>query len=463
MVLTCLATGAAWCFCTAMGSLLYSCCGNDKPSSTPPSATSGRKRSVLLLIITMFTAFVFQYAVGPFVMDLSMSNYVTDSWTDGCLQYESEALNKKCVGNQGVYRATFSAFVFFLLASISVYLRPTANREAWPAKFVLFFFMVLAMCFIPNDPLFSLIYLNIARVGGIFFIIVQQIIILDIAYNWNESWVEKANNADSEKIQNQWLGAILASCALLFIATFTGTGLLFGFYGGCATNVAFISITLLSSVGLTALQLTGEEGSLLSSAVVGIYGTYLCYTAVSRNPDERCNPSLQDGDILSIIFGVSATIMSLAWTGYSFTAEKRVDGSHNDDLQDALVMGELVEQPEKKKEQDDNNRKIQGFVTGDQNYGATIDEEEPSIPSEEESLKGSKPVSWRLNLILAMISCWIAMTLTGWGSIQAGGQLSNPGVSLVSMWMLIASQWTMFLIYGWSLLAPRLFPDRDFS
>ena len=30
-----------------------------------------------------------------------------------------------------------------------------------------------------------------------------------------------------------------------------------------------------------------------------------------------------------------------------------------------------------------------------------------------------------------------------------------------SMWMQVASQWVMFLTYEWTLVAPLLFPDRD--
>mmetsp|Transcript_17022 Transcript_17022/g.25179 ORF Transcript_17022/g.25179 Transcript_17022/m.25179 type:complete len:462 (-) Transcript_17022:70-1455(-) len=461
-MITCLATGAAWCFCTACSSLLYSCCGNDKPSSTPPSATSGRKRSVLLLILTTILAFVFQYAVGPYVMDLSISNYVTESWTDGCLNYKEESLQKKCVGNQGVYRATFSAFIFFIFAAAAAYCKPTANREAWPAKYVFFIFLALAMCFIPNDPLFSSIYLNIARVGGIIFVIIQQVIILDIAYNWNESWIEKSNQAESEELQKRWLGAILASCGLLFAVMLTGIGLLFGFYGGCATNIAFISITVVLSIALTALQLTGEEGSLLSSAVIVTYGTYLCFTAVAKNPDASCNPSIGDGDILSIVLGVSMTIVSLAWTGFSYTAEKRVDGTDDNDLQETLVTGETVEEANLE-EQKQNDRKVQGIVASTEGNNPNSDEEGGETASNSDAAENkSRPVSWKLNLILAMISCWIAMALTGWGSIEAGGSLSNPDVSRVSMWMIIASQWIMFLLYAWSLSAPRLFHDREF-
>ena len=51
-----------------------------------------------------------------------------------------------------------------------------------------------------------------------------------------------------------------------------------------------------------------------------------------------------------------------------------------------------------------------------------------------------------------------------WGNIdQINAQNGNPELSLASMWVRIGSQWLIYLLYGWSLIAPRLCPNRDFS
>ena len=128
-----IATGVTWCFCTATASLCSSWCGNDKPSTVPPSATSGRKRSVLLLAFSVVVALVFQYALAPNYGRISWS-YLSDAWTSGCGHDTNEELVKVCAGNAGVYRASGAAFVFFVIFGIAAKCRPTANREAWPAK-----------------------------------------------------------------------------------------------------------------------------------------------------------------------------------------------------------------------------------------------------------------------------------------------------------------------------------------
>lgn len=145
-MLTCVVTGATWCFCTAAASLLSSCCGNDKPSTVTPGSRSGRKRSVLLLILAIAIAFAFQYGVAPYIVTISISNYVTNAWLSGCDDYDNEAFIQNCAGQAGVYRSSLAAFIFFVLAGIAVTCKQTANREAWPAKYVLFLFLVAGFC-----------------------------------------------------------------------------------------------------------------------------------------------------------------------------------------------------------------------------------------------------------------------------------------------------------------------------
>ena len=180
-----MATGLTFCFCTAAASLFGACFGNDKPSTIPPSVTSGRKRSVLLLVIALVLSLVFQYAVAPWIVENDWTGYLAENWLDGCEQYpEGSELQESCSGNSGVYRVGAATVLFFAIAAIAVACKPTFNREVWPAKYVMFLFLCGISILITNEPLFSDVYLNIARVGGVIFIILQQIIIIDMAYSW---------------------------------------------------------------------------------------------------------------------------------------------------------------------------------------------------------------------------------------------------------------------------------------
>lgn len=462
---SCLATSVTFCFGSAFSSLMGSCCGNDKPSTVAPGASSGRKRSVLLLVLAVAIALAFQYGVAPYIVDVGFnnyvvnvgfsyvdggfSNYVTNAWLGGCDIYETQALMERCAGQAGVYRASFSALVFFLLAAIAVVCKKTANREAWPAKYTLFLFLVAGMCFVPNEPLFTSVYLNIARVGAVIFILFTQIAMVDIAYNWNDGWVERSNKAENEELGSgkKWLIAIVVSAALMFIASIVGWGLLFHYFGGCATNNAFIALTMILCILVTVAQLTGTEGSLLSSSLITAYATMLCYDAVSKNSNEECNPVLNTINVLSIVIGVVLTIISLGYIGWSATADTTL-GPGDDDEEEEVGTNdaETGEKP-----------KVAGVVANYDTMTKDNDEEEP-----EKEVPSTFSNNWKLNIALAAVTCWVSMSLTGFGSIQADG-FEDSVSGEANMWVIIGSQWCALLLYFWTLIAPRVFPDRDFS
>ncbi len=102
--------------------------------------------------------------------------------------------------------------------------------------------------------------------------------------------------------------------------------------------------------------------------------------------------------------------------------------------------------------------RVTGIVAND--YG-TGDEGESTEQEKDVPINFSN--SWKLNFVLACVSCWFAMSLTGWGSINAGGNVADPLVGKTSMWVIVGSQWLVLTLYLWTLIAPRLFPDRDFS
>ena len=409
----------------------------------------------------------FQYGVGPAILQSSSSLLVTDyivsAWTDGCTQFDDNIeLEEACVGNSGVFRVSFATLVFFVLAAIGACCKTTMNREAWPAKFVLYLFLVAGMIFVPNDPLFSKIYLNLARAGGVLFIFLQQIIIVDCAHNWNESWVGKADKAEAEEpgAGKKWLTAILCSCAILFLGSLTGIVMMFLSFGGCQTNTAFIATTLCLCILVTVAQLRGEEGSLLSSAFVTTWAVYLLYNAVTKNPNQDCNPMLGESDGLNMALGLIITIMSLGWTGWSYTAEERLTSGQE--------TVDAVEEPAANAENKEiaSKRKVTGVVTGEMDAENADDYVKASDSRDDDAGEYTKPTlsnSWRLNAILVVVTCWMSMILTRWGDISTDGSVANPSVGQVAMWMIMASQWIALLLYSWTLIAPSLFPDRDFS
>ena len=80
----------------------------------------------------------------------------------------------------------FLSFLYFVINAIVISVIPHLNKEAWPAKYALFFFGLLISMFVPSYPLFSGFFLWTARLGAGAFVILQQIILIDVAYNVND-------------------------------------------------------------------------------------------------------------------------------------------------------------------------------------------------------------------------------------------------------------------------------------
>ena len=412
------------------------------------------------MLLAIALSLAFQYGVAGYIIDhqRTFTALLADAWTDGCTQYGDLDLQKSCAGNNGVYRVASATTLFFAFAAVAVRCKPTANREAWPAKYILFLFLCGVTIVIPNEPLFAKVFLNIARIGAIIFILLQQLIIIDVAYDWNDSWVMKADKAESEEPGSgkRWLGAILASCVILWVISLTVYVLLIVNFTGCPTNNFFIGATLVLGLAIVLAQMTGEEGSLLSSSCIFAWAVFLCYTAVSKNPSDECNPKLGELDRVGIATGLVVTMMSLAWTGWSWTAEDKLAGK-KEDSEDSDAS------PTNASPLMDDSKKVSGVVVGNANGDDAVDEEtgEATSPSTEDPRRLSN--SWKLNLILACVTCWMAMTLTNWGAIAVEGNAANPQVGRIGMWMVVTAQWIALVLYLWTLVAPRLFPNREFS
>jgi serine incorporator 1/3 len=460
--------GLTYCCCTSLGKLVDSCLGSTA------AGTTGRKRSVLLLTIAIALSLWFQYSVGPGIVSKSgwiwqtyrfipgMGKMVYHAWYDSCETYKAdEHLVKQCAGFGGVYRPMFVATLFFILSAVATKVQPSLNREAWPAKYAMFLFAVALSMIVHTAPLFTGFYLWMARLGATVFVVLQQVILIDVAYNWNEDWVDRADQEDrlSYGEGSAWLKAIVATCVTFYALALAGIIVLYRMFDGCALNAWIITLTVVGIVALTVIQLSGSEGSLLTSSVISLYAVYLAYSAVSKNPDGSCNPQLGDDDVWGIAMGLTLTAVSLAWTGWSWTAEDRLNV---EGVQSARTVA--ATNPDAHASDGRNVNLDVPFLDPDEQGAAGLVMDTNDMVAAT-FFTGSSEI-WKLNVVMVLISCYVAMTLTGWGTIEVLDEeknAANPTVGRVNMAMLMLSQWFAIGLYGWTLLAPRLFPDRDFS
>lgn len=418
-----------------------------------------------------------------------------------------------CKGDGAVYRVSMGLFLWFIFLTLGTLF---GNRSFhigwWGLKILIFLVLIVGAFFIPNDVFGagastdgsqtsgSYGYAQFSRIVSALFLISQIVAFIDFAYHWNGSWVQKAyggvDDEESDVVDKRWLVGILVCCASMLILSVVGIGLLYVFYGGCSISAMFITLTALSVVGFTVLQVTTEDSdsSLLTSSVVAIYCVYLCWSAVNSNP-ASCNPGSTGSDDPGMIaLGMLVAAFSLGWTCYSATAsattvtsgvsaavEEAANATEKDDLTQPInrpSSNRLSHSVEHKASvaADNDSKKDDGVP----------DAEDPSVDDDEEdepqpgNAGGVQPDGrlWYFHVVMAAGALYMAMLLTNWGTgsvrDEAGTSPSSSGsgstvvvhsssTGYAQMWVKIASQWVAIAIYVWTLIAPRCFPDRDFS
>ena len=64
------------------------------------------------------------------------------------------------------------------------------------------------------------------------------------------------------------------------------------------------------------------------------------------------------------------------------------------------------------------------------------------------------------HFIFGLASLYAMMTLTSWYS--PNNDLTHLNANMASVWIKMISAWLCVGVYGWTLVAPALFPDREF-
>jgi hypothetical protein len=158
------------------------------------------------------------------------------------------------------------------------------------------------------------------------------------------------------------------------------------------------------------------------------YATYICYAAITLNPNTSCNPTISTRyQTVSEVIGMFILVLSLTWTTYSVVLK---------------VPGENV-----------LKLSISGKLSGKADGGEML-------AYKGDGLRGLfQYTSW----VFICISCYYAMVLTNWATNQSSYSATNPKYGDSAMWLQASAQWIALLLYLWTLVAPKLFPDRDFG
>lgn len=355
-----------------------------------------------------------------------------------------------CSGVFAVYRFSFALclfFAFILICTVgSTKVGAKVHRGFWFLKAFTLLALVITTLFIKNDAMEA--YREVARYLSFIFLLLQILLLIDFGYSWNETWLRYDEACESESCWG-WRAAIIGSSASLYILSLVIWVLLYMNFGhdGCPAQQALISVTLVLTVALTIVSCTkiAPHGTLLTSAVVTAYCSYLCYSALASHPDQSCNPLIANNSNSwsDMLVGLLVAAVSMAGTAWSATGSK------------SALIGE--------KQGTDLTVTLEDGTGKDSAEAAASDDEEVGAES-----------WWYYHLMMVACSMYLAMLVTDWSAQPAtvNGVPVTPAdvshnaysTSLGTFWVKVVSQWFALAIYAWTLLAPYMLREhRDFG
>jgi len=290
---------------------------------------------------------------------------------------------------------------------------------------------------------FFVVYVHIAQIGGSIFMLLQILLLIDMAYRWNTSWVEK----------DKWYfyALIIFVSVAIIVTSIVFWVLMFIYFNdddSCGLEQFIFVLLIILSMSSLCVSISGktDHGALLPASIVVGYGTYLVYTGLKSDPSS-CNSLAQfasSTNVNTIMIGIFIAGVSVTYSSWSLSSSG----------------GNLFGQPEEAEAERVN-------YYGEENAAAPPAASEDLPPAEEEEEVVLTPAVIKANrlfhIIMSLASMYMGMLLTGWSSNVSDSTGSVFAVSKESMWANVGTGWAVYILYLWTLLAPRCFPNRDFT
>ncbi|KAK2864576.1 hypothetical protein Q7C36_003730 [Tachysurus vachellii] len=379
--------------------------------------------------------------------------------------FEGKVNCEVIVGYKSVYRMCFSlACFFFLFSIIMIRVRSSKDRRAsiqngfWFFKFLILVGITVGAFYIP-DGTFNTVWYYFGVVGSFIFILMQLILLVDFAHTWNQNWLENAENGNGKC----WYAALLFFTCVLYACAFVAMVLSYVYYtqpDNCAEHKVFISLNFIFCIIVSVVSILpkvqdAQPGSgLLQSSLISLYTMYLTWSAMSNNPNRKCNPSL-----LKLVTNTPTTTAAPSptiplgqvqwWDAQGIvglviflfcTLYASIRSSNNSQV------NKLMQTEERQELALDNEAQV-----GEDGVKRAVDNEEEGV---------SYSYSF-FHFCLILASLYIMMTLTNW--YQPDTDYKAMQSIMPTVWVKISSSWLGLALYLWTLVAPLILTNRDFS
>ncbi|XP_012876112.1 PREDICTED: serine incorporator 2 isoform X1 [Dipodomys ordii] len=447
----CSLLSCASCLCGSAPCILCSCC----PSS--------RNSTVSRLL---FTGFLFLGVLVSIIMlspgvesQLYKLPWVCEDGAQTPLVLQGPLDCGSLLGFRAVYRMCFAtAAFFFLFTLLMVCVRSSRDPRAaiqngfWFFKFLVLVGIAVGAFYIP-DGSFSKIWFYFGVVGSFLFILIQLILLVDFAHSWNQRWLGKAEECDSRG----WYAGLFFFTFLFYALSVAAIALMFIYYtkpGTCHEGKIFVSLNLTFCVCVSIIavlpkvQEAQPNSGLLQASVVTLYTMFVTWSALSNVPDQKCNPHLPGPQSNKTLPEGPAYYETQWWDAPSivglviFILCTLFIGLRSSDHRQVNSLMQTEECPEATQQQQQ-----QQVVAC---KGQAFDNEQDGV---------TYSYSF-FHFCLVLASLHVMMTLTNWYSPSETRKMIS---TWTAVWVKICASWAGLCLYLWTLVAPLLLPNRDFS
>ena len=390
-------------------------------------------------------------------------------------------LGKECYGFIAVQRINFGLGLFhFLLSLMLLGVRTSKDPRAalqngfWGPKIIVWLVLVVLTFLIP-EAFFRIWGHYFSFIGAMLFVLLGLILLVDLAHTYAEYCLEKIEAYDSKA----WRTLLIGSTLGMFTLSLAATIVMYYFFarGDCKMNQAAITVNFIILLIVSFLsvhpmvQEYNPKAGLAQSAIVAVYCTYLTLSAVSMEPDDQeCNPlrRASGARTATVVLGAIVTMLTIAYTttraatqGFALSSST----SHSYvRLGDEEGEHGMVDQQPRSARREMRAEALRAAVEAGSLPASALDDDDDESDDGNDSKddeRGGTQYNYSLfHVIFLLGTCWVATLVSQ--SLDDIEMVDVPtiGRTYWASWVKIVSSWVCYLIYGWSLLAPVILPDR---
>jgi serine incorporator 1/3 len=394
--------------------------------------------------------------------------------------------SSECYGYFAVQRINWALAVFHLtLAMLLAGVQSTKDTRAglqngfWGPKILAWIALVVISFFIPEG--FFLFWGNyIAYAGAMLFVLLGLILLVDLAHTWAELCQDKIDEGDGPNYR-LWQVLLMGSSLGMYLSAFAMTIVMYIFFAGsgCSMNISAITINLVLLFVVTflsvqpSIQDANPKAGLAQAAMVAVYCTYLTFSAVAMEPDDKhCNPLIRarGARTTTVILGAIVTMLTIAYTTTRAATVGFAMGNNTNNkrnkyaqlIQDDNEHGLVSQQPASRREI--MRAAIEsGALPASALDEDSDDEDDTEAPSKDDERQGTQYNYSLFHVIFLMATCWVATLLTQKMDPESASDFTPVGRTYWASWIKIISSWVCYAIYCWTLVAPVVLEGREFS